>query len=110
MKSPFPGMDPFIEGHGHLWPDFHDDLIGLSKAVISAALPPNFVVQRQPRVYLLLNEQEGKAKHAFVPDVGTFSTGRPQGAAREGAVALADPATATEDPQTLRAFVAEEYR
>ena len=27
MKSPFPGMDPYIEAHGHLWEDFHHHLI-----------------------------------------------------------------------------------
>jgi len=110
MKSPFPGMDPFIEGHGHLWEDFHSDLIGLIKGVIAAALPPNYVVQSQPRAYLLLADSEDKTQRPFVPDVGAFSTEPAQGhGGAQRAVAVAE-ATATDEPQTLRAFVAEEYR
>jgi hypothetical protein len=110
MKSPFPGMDPFIEGHGRLWEDFHQHLIEDVYRTIAAALPPNYVVQSQPRVYLLLTEAEGKTQRPFIPDVGAFSTERRQAAGQQAAVAVAEPATATDDPQTLLAFVTEQYR
>lgn len=110
MKSPFPGMDPFIEGHGHLWKDFHHHLIEDVYRTIAAALPPSYVVQCEPRAYLLLSDREEKKEHHFVPDVGAFSTEPPQAAKAGAGVALAERATATDEPQTLRAFVAEEYR
>jgi hypothetical protein len=85
MKSPFPGMDPYVEAHyqGHLWPDFQGHLLALIKDVIVASLPENYVAQTQQRVY-----------HHLTTDRDT----------------QAEPAMATSDPQTLRAFEAEEYR
>ena len=38
MRSPFPGMDPYIEAC-HLWEDFHHDLILEIKSVLAAVLP-----------------------------------------------------------------------
>ena len=42
MKSPFPGMDPYIEAMGYLWGDFHNELIGEMKRAVSIALPRNY--------------------------------------------------------------------
>src|SRR5437763_480866 len=58
MKSPFTGMDPYIEGHGHLWEDFHQHLIEDIYRTLAAALPPNYVVRCQPRAYVLLTDHE----------------------------------------------------
>ncbi len=44
MKSPFPGMDPYIEACG-LWADFHDDLIAEIKRSLAARLPERYFVQ-----------------------------------------------------------------
>lgn len=110
MKSPFPGMDPYIEAHGHLWEDFHNDLIAEIKNVIARALPPNYVVQSQARAYVVLAESEDKKSHALVTDVGISSeitAQRPPAPA--GSVAVAESVTETE-PATLRAFITEEYR
>ncbi len=38
MKSPFPGMDPFIEECG-LWADFHTKLIGEIERTLAVTLP-----------------------------------------------------------------------
>jgi hypothetical protein len=107
MKSPFPGMDPYIEGHGHLWEDFHTILIAGIHGAISAALPAEYVVQAQPRAYLLLAEAEGTKQRPFVPDVGVSGSGPDRTPA--GSVALAEPVTAA-DPLTLRAAITDEYR
>jgi hypothetical protein len=50
MKSPFPGMDPFIEDRG-LWRDFHDDLIAEIKRSLAARLPERYFVQTDNREY-----------------------------------------------------------
>jgi hypothetical protein len=37
MPSPFPGMDPYLEGW--LWPDVHATLIPAIRAALAARLP-----------------------------------------------------------------------
>jgi Protein of unknown function (DUF4058) len=53
MKSPFPGMDPFIEA-GDYWGDFHDKLIGEIERDISARIPDRYVVRLAKRSYIEL--------------------------------------------------------
>ncbi len=43
MKSPFPGMDPFLEGH--LWPDVHLGLSFLIKEQITPKVGTDYVVR-----------------------------------------------------------------
>ncbi|MCA9949853.1 MAG: DUF4058 family protein [Anaerolineales bacterium] len=43
MKSPFPGMDPYLEHHA-LWPDFHNSLItALRDAIVPLVAPAYYV-------------------------------------------------------------------
>jgi Protein of unknown function (DUF4058) len=44
MKSPFPGMDPYLEDQGR-WPDFHSRVITYGCDVVSHALPGDYVAQ-----------------------------------------------------------------
>src|SRR5262249_20198749 len=108
MKSPFPGMDPYVEGRGGLWEDFHHDLISEIKHAIAGRLPGNFAVRNQFRAYVILNEDGSKNQHALVADAGIYSVGTP-GQPAPGGAAVLQTAIETE-PQNLRAFVAEEYR
>jgi len=41
MPSPFPGMDPYLEGPPH-WSDFHPTLIQALRELIADQLPPNY--------------------------------------------------------------------
>jgi hypothetical protein len=110
MKSPFPGMDPYIEGHGRLWEDFHRGLIAEIHASIAKQLPERFAVRGEYRAYVVLNDNGDKKQHGLVADLGLYNVGRPEQApAPGGSVVVAEPALSME-PQTLRAFVAEEYR
>lgn len=59
MKSPFPGMDPFIEGSG-LWGDFHHRLIVEITNSLSDSAPARYLVRIAEREYLELIETEGK--------------------------------------------------
>jgi Protein of unknown function (DUF4058) len=56
MNSPFPGMDPFIEGFG-LWEDFHHNLITEIQGAISAALPERYVVRAGERSFALVETE-----------------------------------------------------
>jgi hypothetical protein len=65
MKSPFPGMDPYIEACD-LWEDFHDDLIGDVKRELARALPKGYLARTRKRCYLELVEAEGKRRRALL--------------------------------------------
>lgn len=60
MKSPFPGMDPFIEACG-LWEDFHSHLIEAIADTLSAEVPEKYVVRTGERAYVVVAESEGNS-------------------------------------------------
>lgn len=43
MPSPFPGMDPYLEGH--LWPDVHSALAGTIRATLTPLLRPRYTAR-----------------------------------------------------------------
>ncbi len=95
MKSPFPGMDPYIEDYG-LWADFHTKLLGEIERVLAAAVPDRYFVQAGERSYVVLAGTDGKEERPFTPDVGL-------------ATAVAEP-DAESGAVTMRAFIDEPYR
>lgn len=96
MRSPFPGMDPFIEACG-LWGDFHDKLIGEIERTIAVVLPERYVVRIAERSYVELAESDPSEDRPFEPDVQIRTVGSPHLGA-EGTAAttvVAEPATGT---------------
>jgi hypothetical protein len=63
MRSPFPGMDPYIEACG-LWGDFHHDLISEIKYALAQAAPERYLVRAGERSYVVVVEDEHR--EAFV--------------------------------------------
>src|SRR4029079_7921128 len=61
MKSPFPGMDPFIEARG-LWSDFHDSLIVELRRTLNATLPPRYEALVEERTYIDVVESIGGSR------------------------------------------------
>jgi uncharacterized protein DUF4058 len=108
MKSPFPGMDPYIEACG-LWGDFHHDLISEIKHALARAAPERYLVRAGERSYVVLVEQEGKTSRPFLPDI-SVTTDRPKKPARKkGGTALAERVLKAE-PVLMRAFIEEDHR
>ncbi|HEX5272354.1 MAG TPA: DUF4058 family protein [Gemmataceae bacterium] len=108
MKSPFPGMDPYIEECG-LWADFHDDFINEIKRALAAAAPARYFVQTGERSYIVLADEDGKDRKRFVPDVEVAtSSQRDAGEAKAESTAVADPETA--GAVTMRPFIDEHFR
>jgi hypothetical protein len=70
MRSPFPGMDPFVEARG-LWSDFHDSLIVELRRTLNATLPPRYEALVEERTYIdVVEPLEGTRKPAVIkPDV-----------------------------------------
>jgi hypothetical protein len=52
MRSPFPGMDPFLELPAY-WSDFHATFINYWREAIADRLPPSYEVMLGERVYLV---------------------------------------------------------
>lgn len=108
MKSPFPGMDPYIETVG-LWEDFHGHLVEQIAVKLAAAAPERYLVRGNERSYLVLVESEGKTSHPFLPDVSVPVPRGRKKSTTKGGTAVAEPAT-DEAPHVLRAFIEEEHR
>ena len=58
MRSPFPGMDPYIEACG-LWEDFHQALIAHIKDALAQSVPDHYVIRFGERSYVALVTSEG---------------------------------------------------
>ena len=69
MKSPFPGMDPYLEHHA-LWPDVHNRLIALISDSIVPQIAPQYYVRLESRAYVVTPERE---KFVGRPDVAIAS-------------------------------------
>ncbi len=68
MPSPFPGMDPWLEGE-EVFPDLHESLIFLLKEAVNAALPPGYVATTKNKVWV---DDELRRE----PDVALFGRDR----------------------------------
>lgn len=78
MKSPFPGMDPFMELN---WPDVHTALITYMRDQLQKELPRGLRAQLNERVVMELeDETSGPARLITYPDV-SVSQGRKGGTA-----------------------------
>jgi hypothetical protein len=63
MRSPFPGMDPYLE---RFWDDVHATMISRARAAIQKHLPADLVARVEERVYLENSEEKLRS---FTPDV-----------------------------------------
>jgi Protein of unknown function (DUF4058) len=70
MKSPFPGMDPFIEARG-LWTDFHDSLIVEMRRTLNSQLPGRYEALVGERTYIDVVEpfDGSRTENLIQPDV-----------------------------------------
>jgi hypothetical protein len=109
MKSPFPGMDPYIEACGR-WAGFHGHLIEAVYQSIAEVLPAGYSVDTAERTYVVLMETEGKKERLANPDVTvTQPKAGKKSSKKKGGVAVAEPHEATE-PVRMQAFIAEEFK
>ena len=77
-KSPFPGMDPYIEARG-LWGDFHNDLITSIKRFLNSQLPPRYVARGGERSYIDAVDLDGERlkRRTIIPDVSVHERATP---------------------------------
>jgi hypothetical protein len=69
MRSPFPGMDPYLE-HPALWPDVHNSLIAAIRDEVAPLVAPRYYVGLERRAYLLTPDDVafiGRPDIALIP-------------------------------------------
>jgi hypothetical protein len=102
MKSPFPGMDPFIEAR-HLWGDFHDNLVVGLQQTIQDRLPAQYVARISERTFMEAEDPDLELilRHRLRPDVEVLKTNEAGYAPTSvsAGVAVADPALTEMHPQ-----------
>ncbi len=72
-RSPFPGMDPYLE-HPTLWPNVHQRLITYASDALQAQLTPRYYVSIGERVYLEAPDR------SVYPDLWVVERGGPRAA------------------------------
>lgn len=81
MKSPFPGMDPYLEQH---WGDVHQAFVTYLRDSLQPQLPSGLRARMEERVYIELPEG---MRREYYPDVRVIE--RPGRRADDGGVAVA---------------------
>jgi hypothetical protein len=89
MSSPFPGMDPYLEGQQ--WRDFHASMIFVIREVLTPRVTPRYVVKIEESVYLQQEPDESEAYR--YPDLSILEgdAGAPPRPAPAAATAVAIP-------------------
>ena len=65
MKSPFPGMDPFLEGY--LWPDVHSRLASVIAELVGIQIAPKYVARIE--LYTVTDDAPEEDIGIMYPDV-----------------------------------------
>lgn len=86
MPSPFPGMDPYLEGSE--WTSVHTELSSEIARQLAPKLRPKYIVRTTRRFVTEMPEDVAITAGDIYPDVSVFDTAR-LGAAGESAVAVA---------------------
>src|SRR5207249_4087763 len=88
MKSPFPGMDPYLERH---WGDVHASLVIYTREALQPGLPADLIARAEERVFV---ETDVGARRRLVPDVHVAKLRRTASASmtlHDGVAAVAEP-------------------
>lgn len=72
MPSPFPGMDPYLEGY--LWPDVHDALANKIRQQLTPRLKPRYVARLA--IYVVEDSTPEAEIGIMYPDVEVLESGR----------------------------------
>lgn len=105
MQPPFPGMDPYLEGH--LWSDFHHTLAVYIKAQLVSQISPKYLVRTE--IYTVLDTAMEKDIGIMYPDVSVFKNQK----IKEPAVAYgnqSEPPAATPPTTIIREQMPVEVR
>ena len=91
MKSPFPGMDPYLERY---WGDVHQSLITYSRDALQSSLPRSLLARTEERVFLMDNSDD--QPRFRVPDTFIYEDPSPKWKGGTGGAAVMEPETEVE--------------
>jgi len=97
MPSPFPGMDPFLEGH--LWPDVHHAFAGEIRRRLTPRLAPRYVARLE--IYVVEDENPEAEVGILYPDVEVLRSGVGIGGDREKNAEAPESKPALKAPLTI---------
>ena len=92
MKSPFPGMDPYLEEH---WRDVHHSFLTYARDELQPYLPAELRARLEERVFVE-PDQEGERGRSIYPDIRVIEY--PGRAGHGAATAEASSSVAVADP------------
>ncbi len=108
MKSPFPGMDPYIEACG-LWEGFHNHLVEEIYRAIARVLPRGYTADTAVRSYIVVMGPEGKDEHRAKPDVAITEPAPGKKTRKKVGRAAAGPVVEESGSIVMEAFLAERF-
>ncbi len=76
MPSPFPGMDPYLEGPWR-WADLHSRFINIASDQLMAKLRPKYLARIEERVYI--SDEMDSDRSVIVPDIRIVPQGSLEG-------------------------------
>ena len=94
MLSPFPGMDPFLEGSGE-WSDFHSCFPLAAKTLLAPQLPPGFHLLAEKELYIHEPSAEDRGLTLVKPDTAVARNALAPGGHGGTNVAVAERPTTT---------------
>lgn len=98
MPSPFPGMNPYLEGVT-AWRDFHGGFLQAAKAWLNRQIGPKYYAKTEEHVYVE-DEESGSREIVGISDVHVTKTRRPGRSAAKG-VALLEPPVRGRQPAVI---------
>jgi hypothetical protein len=103
MPSPFPGVDPYLEGK-HYWTDFHHRFLTIWCETIADLLPPAYVARINEWVNLMEVRPHANGKR-MGPDIAVERRGPVS-----GSIGPAAATVATLEPITIPLLLVDEER
>jgi hypothetical protein len=105
MPSPFPGMDPYLEGS--TWMNFHGQLCAEIARQLGPKLRPRYLARLTERFFTDISLEDLASKQARSPDVGVVES-YPLSSGAEGVgIATAPVRVPTEMPESILHFSVE---
>jgi hypothetical protein len=97
MKSPFPGMDPYLEAH---WGDVHSSLAIYARNQLQPQMPPDLKVRVEE--YIAVEDADDDESRYVAPDVRVIETESPRMGGTAVAVTNLTTAEDADEPLLVR--------
>jgi hypothetical protein len=96
MKSPFPGMDPFLESH---WGDVHASLVTYARDQLAQQMPSQLKVRIEE--YVAVEVEDEPRDHLYVPDVRVYERASAEPLVEQAAASATAVQTFTDPDEPL---------